>query len=114
MESESFDQYQGRIKVLMEEMNDVGKAKLADYVAHRRTILDLVDHSLKRVQLDGKYPFEEVLHRMIFPMGVSSKDIFLDQQNLWLIDERLCFHTLLTSDKKLNKVPGLSLLRNTP
>jgi exonuclease III len=37
-------------------------------------------------------------------MGISSKDIFLDQQNLWLIDERLCFHTLLTSDKKLNKV----------
>lgn len=33
--------------------------------------------------------------------------MFLDQQNLWLIDERLCFHTLLTSDKKLNKVPGL-------
>jgi hypothetical protein len=44
---------------------------------------------------------------MIFPMGVTSKDIFLDQQNLWLIDERLCFHTLLTSDKKLNQVPGL-------
>ncbi|WP_367189442.1 ATP-binding protein [Burkholderia sp. Ed8] len=107
IEKESFDAYQERIKGLMEEMNDVGKAKLADYVAHRRTILDLVDQSLKRVQNDEKYPFEKVLHKMIFPMGVSSKDIFLDQQNLWLIDERLCFHTLLTSDKKLNKVPGL-------
>ena len=108
IEKESFDEYQERIKGLMDEMNDVGKAKLADYVAHRRTILDLVDQSLKRVQGDDKYPFEKVLHKMIFPMGVSSKDIFLDQQNLWLIDERLCFHTLLTSDKKLNKVPGLS------
>jgi hypothetical protein len=107
IEKESFEQYQERIKALMEQMNDVGKAKLADYVAHRRTILDLVDQSLKRVQADDKYPFEKVLHKMIFPMGVSSKDVFLDQQNLWLIDERLCFHTLLTSDKKLNKVPGL-------
>lgn len=107
METESFDQYQDRIRVLMEEMNDVGKAKLADYVAHRRTILDLVDQSLKRVQSDAKYPFEKVLHKMIFPMGVSSKDVFLDQQNLWLIDERLCFHTLLTSDKKLDKISGL-------
>ncbi|WP_321853755.1 ATP-binding protein [Burkholderia cenocepacia] len=107
IEKESFDTYQERIKGLMEQINDVGKAKLADYVAHRRTILDLVDRSLKRVQHDGKYPFEKVLHKMVFPMGVSSKDIFLDQQNLWLIDERLCFHTLLTSDKKLNKVPGL-------
>ncbi len=107
IEKESFDQYQERIKTLMEEMNDVGKAKLADYVAHRRTILDLVDQSLKRVQSDDKYPFEKVLHKMIFPMGVTSKDVFLDQQNLWLLDERLCFHTLLTSDKKLNKVAGL-------
>jgi hypothetical protein len=107
MERESFDQYQQRIKILMEGMNDVGKAKLADYVAHRRTILDLVGNSLKRVRTDDKYPFEEVLHKMIFPMGVSSKDIFLDQQNLWLLDERLCFHTLLTSDKKLNQVRGL-------
>ncbi len=107
IEKESFDQYQERIKTLMEQMNDVGKAKLADYVAHRRTILDLIDQSLKRVQADSKYPFEKVLHKMIFPMGVSSKDVFLDQQNLWLIDERLCFHTLLVSDKKLNKVVGL-------
>ena len=107
IEKESFDQYQERIKRLIEEMNDVGKAKLADYVAHRRTILDLVDQSLKRVQTDAKYPFEKVLHKMIFPMGVSSKDVFLDQQNLWIVDERLCFHTLLTSDRKLNKISGL-------
>jgi hypothetical protein len=40
-------------------------------------------------------------------MGVTSKDVFLDQQNLWLIDERLCFHTLLTSDKKLTSIIGL-------
>ena len=36
-----------------------------------------------------------------FSVGVNN------QQNLWMIDERLCFHTLLTSDKKLNKIPGL-------
>lgn len=107
IEKESFDQYQERIRALMEGANEVGKAKLADYIAHRRTILDLVDLSLRRVQTDGKYPFEKVLHKMIFPMGATSKDVFLDQQNLWLIDERLCYHTLLTSDKKLNKVPGL-------
>jgi len=40
-------------------------------------------------------------------MGVTSKDVFFEHQNLWLIDERLCFHTLLTSDKKLNQVSGL-------
>lgn len=107
MESESFEAYEQQIKKLMEDMNDVGKSKLADYIAHRRVILDLVGHSLKRAHEDDKYPLEQVLHKMIFPMGATSKDIFFEQQNLWLIDERLCFHTLLTSDKKLNSVRGM-------
>lgn len=107
METESFDAYKVKLQELMEKANDVGKAKLADYVAHRRTILDLIEASLKRVCADGKYPFERVLHNMIFPMGVTSKDIFFEQQNLWFIDERLCYHTLLTSDKKLSSIPGL-------
>jgi hypothetical protein len=107
METESFEQYQEKIRNLMETMNEVGKSKLADYVAHRRTILDLIGLSLNKVQADDTYPFEKVLHKMIFPMGLTSKDVFLDQQNLWLIDERLCFHTLLTSDKKLKSIPGL-------
>lgn len=107
MEKESFETYKMRIQGLIESMNDVGKAKLADYVAHRRIILDLVGNSLKKVQKDSGYPFEKVLHKMIFPMGITSKDIFLEQQNLWLIDERLCFHTLLTSDKKINTIQGL-------
>lgn len=107
MEHESFEKYQSKFQELMEQINEVGKAKLASYVAHRRTILDLVDVSLKKSREDNKYPLEKVLHKMVFPMGVTSKDVFFEQQNLWLIDERLCFHTLLTSDKKLNSISGL-------
>lgn len=106
-ETETFEQYQERFQVVAEQANEIGKAQLAAYVAHRRTILDLVAQSLKKVRTDAKYPFERVLHKMIFPMGATSKDIFFEQQNLWVIDERLCYHTLLTSDKKLNSVPGL-------
>jgi hypothetical protein len=107
MEKESFDKYQERFEVLMDEINEVGKAKLASYVAHRRTILDLVDASLKKSRQDDKYPLEKVLHQMVFPMGTTSKDVFFEHQNLWLIDERLSFHTLLTSDKKMNQTVGL-------
>jgi hypothetical protein len=106
-ETSTFEQYQERFQVVAEQANEIGKAQLAAYVAHRRTILDLVSQSLKKVRTDDKYPFERVLHKMIFPMGETSKDIFFEQQNLWIIDERLCYHTLLTSDKKLNSVPGL-------
>ena len=106
-ETETFEHYQERFQTVAEQANEIGKAQLAAYVSHRRTILDLVSQSLKRVRTDDKYPFERVLHKMIFPMGATSKDIFFEQQNLWVIDERLCYHTLLTSDKKLNSVPGL-------
>lgn len=106
-ETETFEQYQERFQSVAEQANEIGKAQLAAYVAHRRLILDLVSQSLKKVRTDDKYPFERVLHKMIFPMGATSKDIFFEQQNLWVIDERLCYHTLLTSDKKLNSVPGL-------
>lgn len=106
-ETETFEKYQERFQEIAEQANEIGKAQLAAYIAHRRTILDLVSSSLKKVRTDNKYPFERVLHKMIFPMGQTSKDIFFEQQNLWIIDERLCFHTLLTSDKKLNSVAGL-------
>lgn len=106
-ESQSFEQYAEMFQKLAEQANELGKAELAKYVTHRRTILDLVSLSLKKRRSDDKYPLERVLHKMIFPMGVTSKDIFFEQQNLWVIDERLCYHTLLTSDKKLNSIDGL-------
>ena len=106
-ETETFEQYQEKFKEIAEKANEIGKAQLAAYIAHRRTILDLVNNSLKKKRTDDKYPLEKVLHKMIFPMGMTSKDIFFEQQNLWVIDERLCYHTLLTSDKKLKSVAGL-------
>jgi hypothetical protein len=106
-ETETFEQYQERFQIVAEQANEIGKAQLAAYVAHRRTILDLISQSLKIVRTDEKYPFEKVLHKMIFPMGTTSKEIFFEQQNLWVIDERLCYHTLLTSDKKISSIPGL-------
>lgn len=106
-DTESFDQYQEKFRAIAEQANEIGKAQLAAYIAHRRTILDLVNNSLKRAQSDKKYPLERVLHKMIFPMGETSRDVFFEQQNLWVIDERLCYHTILTSDKKLKSISGL-------
>lgn len=106
-EIETFEQYQEQLQLVTEKTNELGKAELAKYITHRRTILDLVSKSMKKVRTDGKYPLEKVLHNMIFPMGATSKEIFFEQQNLWIIDERLCFHTLLTSDKRLNSIQGL-------
>lgn len=107
VDSETFDNYELKMNEHIARINDMGKSQLASYVAHRRSILDLLDLSLKKSRTDNKYRLEEVLHNMIFPMRQTSKDSFFEQQNLWVIDERLCYHTILTSDKKLNSVNGL-------
>jgi hypothetical protein len=107
MEKESIEVYETRFDALIDTVNDLSRAKLAEYVTHRRVILDLLEQGLKRSQSDERYPLERLLHKMIFPMGVSSKDVFFEQQNLWVLDERLSFHTLLISDKRLKSVLGL-------
>ena len=107
VDSESFEHYEAKMNEHIARINDMGKSQLASYVAHRRSILDLLDLSLKKSRTDEKYRFEEVLHNMICPMRQTSKDLFFEQQNLWVIDERLCYHTILTSDKKVNSIKGL-------
>jgi hypothetical protein len=107
VDSESFEHYEKKMNEHIARINDMGKSQLASYVAHRRSILDLLDISLKKSRIDDRYRLEEVLHNMIFPMRQTSKDSFFEQQNLWVIDERLCYHTILTSDKKVNSISGL-------
>lgn len=107
VDSGSFEQHKAKMNEYISRINDMGKSQLASYVVHRRSILDLLDLSLKKSRADEKYRLEEVLHNMIFPMRKTSKDVFFEQQNLWVIDERLCYHTILTSDKKVNSIKGL-------
>jgi hypothetical protein len=82
----------------LEESNSVGFAKLADYVVHRRAVIEFLSECMKRQQ-NGRYSLEEVVHDVIFPMKSTSNDVpDPDQSNLWMIDERLAYHYYLSSD----------------
>ena len=48
---------------------------------------------------------EEVIHKLIMPMQSNSDELFFDDSNLWLIDERLAFHNFLASDKTIKSMP---------
>ena len=37
----------------------------------------------------------------MFPMQTSNNDIPYNEQNLWMIDERLTYHSFIASDKQL-------------
>ncbi|MFH4268232.1 ATP-binding protein, partial [Acinetobacter baumannii] len=77
---------------------------LANYVTHRRVIIDLLQKTIGLLD-DGKYAREEMIHELIMPMQKDSSEVFLDSCNLWLIDERLAFHNYLASDKTINAMP---------
>ena len=101
---ESADDYKARIGAYLQKVEDIKKSDLANYVAHRRVVIDLLDAAIKRGP-DGHYVREEFIHTLIMPMRTDSTDVLVDNCNLWLVDERLAFHDYLASDTTLSKMP---------
>lgn len=97
------EEYDALYEQYLEQENELGKAALAKYVIHRRTILELLDNALK-IQNDGKYAREDIVHKLIYPMQATSSDTEFSKQNLWIVDERLSYHWYLASDKTLNSI----------
>ena len=101
---EHVEEYKDRLSEYLRKAGDLKKSDLANYVSHRKVIIDLLQKSIERLQ-DGKYAREDMIHELIMPMRKDSGEVFLDSCNLWLIDERLAFHNYLASDKTLNSMP---------
>lgn len=98
----SSGQYKDAYQKYVTALNDIGKSNLAKYVVHRKAILDIFDLSLE-LQHTDQYALERVVHDIVFPMNVTSEDVTQLSQNLWLIDERMAYHTFLASDQMLKK-----------
>jgi hypothetical protein len=96
------EEYEAKVAGFIERANEIGKSSLAQYVAHRRVILEFLEKSLQVNPETGKYPLEEIIHRIIYPMRAASDDVPYEQQNLWIIDERLAYHGYLASDLPLH------------
>lgn len=82
----------------LEDFTEVGMSELARYVVHRKSVLDLFDKLLE-LQRNGKFYNEDILHSLFFPIRTYSDEVPYEKQNLWMLDERLTYHTFLASDK---------------
>ncbi|MNY15002.1 hypothetical protein D3C86_1481940 [compost metagenome] len=60
------------------------------------------------VNSESKFENEDLLHNIFFPIRTTSDVITPDKQNLWLIDERLTYHSFLASDKTFNSISEVS------
>lgn len=101
---EQVGEYKSRLQAYLQKAEDLKKSDLANYVSHRKVIIDLMQKSIERLE-SGKYAREDLIHELIMPMRKDSSELFLDSCNLWLIDERLAFHSYLASDKTLTSMP---------
>lgn len=104
---ESIEDYEKRLEEYLQTASDLKKSDLANYVTHRRVIIDLLAAAVN-IQPDGKYSKEDLIHDLIVPMRITSDDVEFKRQNLWLLDERLAFHNFLASDKPLSANPTTS------
>ncbi len=94
----STEEYQDKFSETIEKVSDVNRAALAEYVVHRRIILNLFKRGLE-IKEDGKFNLEKYIHQLIYPMRKTSDDIPYENHNLWLIDEKLSFCQYISSDK---------------
>jgi len=104
---DNYEEYSRRFSNFMEQYNELGASALAQYVAHRKIILEFLTRAITLPEGERKYPLERVVHQLVFPMRHTSEDTPYTQQNLWMIDERLTFHSFISSDNPLNKHPML-------
>lgn len=87
----------------LSDLNKIGQSDLARYVIHRRSVIDLLE-KLIELNEDNKFTNEEIIHNLFFPVREMGDSILIENQNLWLLDERLTFNSLLASDKLLSQV----------
>lgn len=96
--------YFARLNDYLTKADEIKKSDLANYVFHRKVILDILQKAIERGS-DGKYAREELIHELIMPLRRTSNEVRTENCNLWLIDERLAFHDYLASDKPLSSMP---------
>ena len=105
---DDIDSYSAKLEDYLSKVTDIKQSDLANYISHRKVVIDLLEKALEKDQ-NGKYVRENVVHKLIMPMIATSDDVQkIEDANLWLIDDRLTFHNYLASDKTISSMPFTS------
>lgn len=105
--SENLDDFKEKYNKFLTEWNEIGQSELSRYIIHRKSVIDFLN---KIIVFDEEQKFsnEDVIHNLFFPMKRNSESIFEEEQNLWLLDERMTYHSFLTSDNTFKQNDSLS------
>lgn len=92
------EEYKELYGEFLSQFNEIGQSDLTRYVIHRRAVIDLLDKLIELNELE-KFANEDIVHSLFFPIRETGKTVTIEKQNLWLLDERLTYNSLLASDK---------------
>jgi hypothetical protein len=93
--------FRERKEELLAQVTDVYRDALAEYVVHRRAVLEVAD-ALRKLDDTGSMHPEDAVHDLIFPRVSDSTETRYYRHNLWLLDERLSFVSYISSDRTLH------------
>lgn len=92
------DDFENKLSDVFNNLDKAKQSELAHYVSLRKVVLNVFNKVLERKD-DNKYSKEELIHSIIFPVKKDSDELYYNEHNLWLLDERLSFTEYLSSDK---------------
>lgn len=97
----SDNEYKKLFEEQIGKISEANQAELANYVAHRKIIIDLLERGIKSDE-NEKFKKESYIHNLIYPMKTTSNEIDYESHNLWLIDEKLSYCSYISSDISFN------------
>ena len=109
--SKDYEEYKSKYDSYIQKVIDIGNTNLSKYIIHRKTVIDILAKNLNPNNF-GKFALENTLHRLIFPLKSTSDDLNYEDHNLWLIDERLAYHSYIASDKPFTQMKTIESKSN--
>lgn len=94
--------FKEKIDAIISIIDKEKKDDLIGYIVNRRKIIDLLEEKIK-LTTDNNYEKEDVIHDIIFPRKTTSDQLDFEDHNLWILDEKLAFHTIAKSDKRIDQ-----------
>ncbi|MGX5803145.1 hypothetical protein ACWGS9_18080 [Bradyrhizobium sp. Arg314] len=95
------ENYSEKLSDIVKKIDAAKKEALAEYVIHRKNIIELLE-AARKFREDGKREPEDVIHELVFRRFSDSVNNEYFSHNLWLIDDALAFLPYVSSDRTLH------------
>lgn len=95
------DNYMANIKDIVDKIDASNKEALAEYVVHRKKVIELIE-AARKYGTTGTHAPEDTIHDLVFHRFSDSVDTDYFEHNLWLIDDALAFLPYISSDRAMH------------